>query len=566
MAGSYFFDANAGESYEDTQRKRAIAEALMSQPWTARTPGQSIAQAAERIAGALIGRQAKQSDKAGRAAADERWAALNPVFPSAPVAPAGAEPTDYASSRVAQAFGDEGTPDYGNAIASIESGGRYDAIGPTHPKLGRALGKYQIMEANLPSWSKEALGREVSADEFLANPQIQDAIFQPKFQGYVAKYGPEGAAQAWFGGPGGVGKTGRKDSLGTSIGEYGQKFMSKLGQPSVGSQKIAQALSGGGSAPEMAGNVMSDAAGPSQQQLMQLAADPWQPEGRRGIAEALMNQQIKRQEADYARQQEMADPRTQLDMDLKRAQIAKMQQEGNGSDETFFGNPIAIKNADGSVSYGQLGNKGTFRPVNLGEGQSFAPPTKQIDTGVEIIHVDQAGNVISRVPKQNFQEAQEKAAGAGAGKSAAEVQSEYNSISSKMPGLRGVIDNLGKLADKATYTTAGQLIDWGMKEAGMEPREAAVARAEYTAIVDNQILPLLRDTFGAQFTAAEGEKLSRTLGDPNMSPTEKHAILKAFIEQKERDVAALQSRIGGQQDPATAPAAAPASDDPLGLF
>lgn len=612
MAGSYFFDAVAGETPEDVKRKRAIVEALMGQAGPARNVGEGVHSLFSGIAAGIMRNRANKAETAGREKGDAAFKGMFAGFPAAPGQPASvgsAVAPDYPSQRVAQAFGDD--PGYRDAIASIESkgSGDYGAVGPTHPKMGRALGRYQIMESNIGPWSMEALGREVTPDEFMSDPKIQDAIFDKKFQGYVAKYGPEGAAQAWFGGPGGVGKTDRKDVLGTSIGGYGKKFMGNLGQDAVqgsvgadpiaavnvpptdaglqspGAQRIVQSLlspqpmggppqqmqaprqvSQAQGAPEMAGNAMSDASGPDINQLLQAAANPWMSEGQKAVVNSLLEQKMREQQQVQTRQQEMADPRTQLDMDLKRAQIAKMQQEGNGSDETFFGNPIAIKNADGSVSYGQLGNKGTFRPVNLGEGQSFAPPTKQIDTGVEIIHVDQAGNVISRVPKQNFQEAQEKAAGAGAGKSAAEVQSEYNSISSKMPGLRGVIDNLGKLADKATYTTAGQLIDWGMKEAGMEPREAAVARAEYTAIVDNQILPLLRDTFGAQFTAAEGEKLSRTLGDPNMSPTEKHAILKAFIEQKERDVAALQSRIGGQQDPATAPAAAPASDDPLGLF
>lgn len=119
-----------------------------------------------------------------------------------------------------------------DAIASIESAGSggYSAVGPTHPKLGRALGRYQIMEANIPSWSRAALGREVTVAEFMAKPAIQDAIFDHKFGGYVRRFGEEGAAQAWFAGPGGVGKTDRKDVLGTDVGGYGAKFMAALGR------------------------------------------------------------------------------------------------------------------------------------------------------------------------------------------------------------------------------------------------------------------------------------------------------------------------------------------------
>lgn len=134
--------------------------------------------------------------------------------------------------------------------------------------------------------------------------------------------------------------------------------------------------------------------------------------------------------------------------------------------------------------------------------------------------------------------------GGAEGKAAGEDAALYESVSSKMPGLETVIKKLDDLSDKATYTLGGQLLDTGIAQAGMEPREAAVARAEYIATVDNQVLPMLRDTFGAAFTVKEGETLRATLGDPNKTPKEKQAVLKAFIEQKRRDVMALGVRTG----------------------
>lgn len=124
------------------------------------------------------------------------------------------------------------SPDaYSRALGQIESAGSgdYAAIGPTHPRLGRMLGKHQIAEANLGQWSQEALGRQLTPDEFLANPDAQEAVFKHKFGQYVEKYGPEGAARAWLGGEGNVNNPGVSDSLGTSVGEYGQKFMQNLG-------------------------------------------------------------------------------------------------------------------------------------------------------------------------------------------------------------------------------------------------------------------------------------------------------------------------------------------------
>lgn len=116
------------------------------------------------------------------------------------------------------------------AVASIESSGSgdYGAIGPTHPKLGRAVGRYQIMESNVGPWTKVALGREMTVEEFLDDPQAQDDVFDHKFGEYVTKFGDaEKAAQAWFSGPGGVG-TRRRDVFGTSVGAYGKRFMEAL--------------------------------------------------------------------------------------------------------------------------------------------------------------------------------------------------------------------------------------------------------------------------------------------------------------------------------------------------
>ncbi len=110
---------------------------------------------------------------------------------------------------------------YANAISGIESGGNYAAMGPETKSGDRAHGKYQIMGANIGPWSKEVLGQEITPEQFLANPQIQDAIFQGKFQQYVDKYGPEGAAKAWFAGERGMNNPNAKDSLGTTVSGYG---------------------------------------------------------------------------------------------------------------------------------------------------------------------------------------------------------------------------------------------------------------------------------------------------------------------------------------------------------
>lgn len=113
-----------------------------------------------------------------------------------------------------------------------------------------------------------------------------------------------------------------------------------------------------------------------------------------------------------------------------------------------------------------------------------------------------------------------------------------------MPGLLDVSDKLKKLADVATYTTTGKLVDLAAKELGFGSTKGGTARSTMTSIVDNQVLPLLRDTFGAAFTVAEGDRLRDSLLDPDASPDAKKATLDAFIDQKYRNIETQERELG----------------------
>lgn len=127
-----------------------------------------------------------------------------------------------------------GMEPFRNAITNIESGGRYDLLGPIANASGdRAYGRYQVMGANVGPWTEEALGVRMTPQQFLADPAAQDAVFDHVFGGYVRQYGPEGAARAWFtGSPTGTGT----DVLGTTADRYVQMFNGGMGgaAPSTG--------------------------------------------------------------------------------------------------------------------------------------------------------------------------------------------------------------------------------------------------------------------------------------------------------------------------------------------
>jgi DNA-binding FadR family transcriptional regulator len=126
---------------------------------------------------------------------------------------------------------------YAGAIGKVESGHNYRALGPVTRDGDRAYGFAQVMGKNVGPWTQEILGRRMTPQEFLDSDDAQNAVFNAKFGGYVKKYGPEGAARAWFAGEGGMNDPNRKDILGTSVADYARKFNGAMGSqpPQAGS-------------------------------------------------------------------------------------------------------------------------------------------------------------------------------------------------------------------------------------------------------------------------------------------------------------------------------------------
>lgn len=110
------------------------------------------------------------------------------------------------------------------AIGAIESGGNYNASGPTvHGQ--NAMGKYQVMPQNLPSWSKEALGSSISPEEFKKDPELQDRIAVYKMQAYLNQgYSPQDVASMWFSGKPLKGNKRADLATGIAVPEYVQRF------------------------------------------------------------------------------------------------------------------------------------------------------------------------------------------------------------------------------------------------------------------------------------------------------------------------------------------------------
>jgi hypothetical protein len=214
---------------EDIAAQRKVAQALIAQG-SDYSPVKAWSQGAARVAQAVLGgfqdREASDATKANAASEASLLASLIPGgAPTNIVPPAAATPATVPGPASAAATGG----DAASAIASIESGGKYDLLGPVTKTGDRAYGKYQVMGANVPEWTKAHLGQAMTPDQFLASPEAQDAVFKGQFGQYAQKYGPEGAAKAWFAGEKGMTNPNARDQLGTSVQSYADRFSKAYG-------------------------------------------------------------------------------------------------------------------------------------------------------------------------------------------------------------------------------------------------------------------------------------------------------------------------------------------------
>lgn len=123
----------------------------------------------------------------------------------------------------------------------------YGIQGKPRPSDGkRALGKYQVFETNLPSWTKEALGRELTKQEFLASPEAQEKVADHFMSKSLQQYGnAEDVASIWFTGRPVAKANNAADYTGTDNSTYQALFKKGMGLPQQDSSSLAGTMTGG---------------------------------------------------------------------------------------------------------------------------------------------------------------------------------------------------------------------------------------------------------------------------------------------------------------------------------
>ena len=129
------------------------------------------------------------------------------------------------------------------------------------------------------------------------------------------------------------------------------------------------------------------------------------------------------------------------------------------------------------------------------------------------------------------------------GKNYAEDLNTYNDLVSNLPALEQMVDELDSVADKGTHTYAGRVFDTVLREGFDKTSKGDIASSIYETKVNQNLLPLLRQTFGSAFTEKDREQLQKTLGDPYAHPDIKKATLKEFITNKRREVESKKRKL-----------------------
>ena len=125
-----------------------------------------------------------------------------------------------------------------------------------------------------------------------------------------------------------------------------------------------------------------------------------------------------------------------------------------------------------------------------------------------------------------------------------EALTDLSKMQASMPGLESAVSQLRELSEISTSTLGGRFFDTMVKETGFGATKGGTARAKIIAIINNQMLPLLKQTFGGAMTEGEGKRLAATMGDPDQTHEGRMAELDAFIDQKRRTISGLKNEVG----------------------
>jgi len=262
-------------------------------------------------------------------------------------------------------------------------------------------------------------------------------------------------------------------------------------------------------------------ADPSREALIGMMGQDWASNDQQAVVNALLSQEL--------------DPMNAIALEQAQLNLEQDRTGAGAGDETFFGNIVPFERPDGSIGFGQAGNRGGFNELALPEGAKPAPTTKTIDTGAEIITQDIYGNELFRTPKQNQQEAYDKAYGGEAGKAAAAKIEALPALLAKSDNMVATIE--GVLNDPALDDSTGWL-SFLQSVPGTDQYRFGQRALQLQGQSFLQAFESLKG--GGQITEVEGAKATQAIG--RLSTAQKPDDYRAALNELKAIIQASKTR------------------------
>lgn len=447
---SFIFGGNTGQSYEDIQNKRKIAEQLLAQNAGApRNVGEGLTAIGRALAYRNITKKADAADATNKAAFNEQWSGLlsggspsgatpsfTPVDPNSPegigdatMVALGKAP-DFAKlestyglpsgylARTAQ-LESRGNPNAQNPNSS--AGGMFQFIDSTAKQYGLTNKMDPVASADAAArfaadnkaYLTRALGREPSAGELYLAHQQGPA-------GAAKLILNQGAPAASLVGNDAVSLNGGSGNM--TGGDFANKWLAKFGGEPQG----------------------APAGGMSIQALAEVAGSPYASPGQKAVAAALLQQQM-----------DAADPAKALDLEKKRLELEALKNPEVASSTEYGLNPIVTQDEQGKYHLFQIPKDGG-KPKEVELPYGWTPQQQYLDTGTGFVPVPKQGTAASTEPvvtKDVAGKAAETAVGEAAGaakvalpgasQAAADVAAQVEALKSDpyLPNMLGPVDS-----------------------------------------------------------------------------------------------------------------------------
>ncbi|TNM66477.1 hypothetical protein [Aliirhizobium smilacinae] len=329
--------------------------------------------------------------------------------------------------------------------------------------------------------------------------------------------------------------------------------------------------------------------GPSVQQATRLLNNPYATEADRAMAMDAIERDRKTRDPVY----QMQLRKGQLDLEATESGSWSKLDDGRlfnqrtgevrnaptapGAAPSDLGlNPQYGTDANGNPVLLQLGKNGQVVQSKMPDGVTLAKEPIKLDAGTHFVLLDPiTRQPVGQIPKENFKEASEKAAGTESGKSGIQEAAAAPQAIADADYSISLIDEMLTHPGRATATGMSSIIDPRNYIAGTDATDFNTRKRQLEGRAFLQAFNSLRG--GGQITEVEGKKATEAITRLNAAQSDDAFVgalteLKGILEvgrdrfrQKAAGARSAAPAAGAVTAPAMPDVSAPGTFDPLGL-